>query len=52
MIGFFQNLKGGAAKNEMTKAEALRLAALKLMESPRYEHPFYWAGFVIVGSDR
>jgi CHAT domain-containing protein len=52
MIGFFQNLKGGAVKNGMTKAEALRLAALKLMKSPRYQHPFYWAGFVIVGSDR
>ncbi|HEX7956174.1 MAG TPA: CHAT domain-containing tetratricopeptide repeat protein, partial [Pyrinomonadaceae bacterium] len=33
----------------MTKAEALRLAALRLLRSERYAHPFYWAGFVMVG---
>ncbi|HEX8117220.1 MAG TPA: CHAT domain-containing protein, partial [Pyrinomonadaceae bacterium] len=33
----------------MTKAEALRLAALRLIRSERYAHPFYWAGFVMVG---
>jgi CHAT domain-containing protein/TolA-binding protein len=30
-------------------AEALRAAALKLKGDSRYRHPFYWAGFVIVG---
>jgi CHAT domain-containing protein/tetratricopeptide (TPR) repeat protein len=33
----------------MTKAEALRLASLRLLRSERYSHPFYWAGFVMVG---
>jgi CHAT domain-containing protein len=32
-----------------TKAEALRQAALKLMRNPETGHPFYWAGFVLVG---
>jgi CHAT domain-containing protein/Tfp pilus assembly protein PilF len=31
------------------KAEALRQASLSLLEDPRYRHPFYWAGFVLVG---
>lgn len=35
--------------NGMTKAEALRLAALRLLRSERHAHPFYWAGFVMVG---
>jgi CHAT domain-containing protein len=32
------------------KAEALRRAALKLASDPKYRHPFYWAGFVVVGN--
>ncbi len=35
-----------------TKAEALRQAALKLMKDPETRHPFYWAGFVLVGDGR
>lgn len=31
------------------KAEALRRASLKLLSDPKYNHPFYWAGFVVVG---
>ncbi|MBD0373609.1 MAG: CHAT domain-containing protein [Pyrinomonadaceae bacterium] len=31
------------------KAEALREAALKVLANPQYRHPFYWAGFVLVG---
>src|SRR6266545_2293151 len=31
------------------KTEALRQAALKLMKNPETNHPFYWAGFVLVG---
>lgn len=49
MIEFHRNLvrRGGA----MSKAEALRLAALKLRHG-RYNHPFYWAGFVLIGNER
>jgi CHAT domain-containing protein len=31
------------------KAEALRQASLKLIGSEKYRHPYYWAGFVLVG---
>lgn len=31
------------------KAEALRQAALKLLSGGKFQHPFYWAGFVLVG---
>jgi CHAT domain-containing protein/Tfp pilus assembly protein PilF len=31
------------------KAEALRQASLRMLKNPRYRHPFYWAGFVLVG---
>jgi CHAT domain-containing protein len=41
-----------AAKAPMTKAAALREAALKLMKRPETSHPFYWAGFVLVGDSR
>lgn len=33
-----------------SKAEALQHAALTLLQDSRYRHPFYWAGFVMVGS--
>jgi CHAT domain-containing protein len=29
---------------------ALREAALAVRSDPRYRHPFYWAGFTLVGS--
>jgi CHAT domain-containing protein len=40
------------AKSKATKAEALRQAALKLMKNSETSHPFYWAGFVLVGDGR
>ena len=48
MLGFHQRLMA-SSKAKMTKAEALRQAALKLMKNPGASHPFYWAGFVLVG---
>jgi len=30
-------------------AEALRRAESKIMKTPRYRHPFYWAPFIVVG---
>jgi CHAT domain-containing protein len=38
--------------SEWTKAEALRLAALKLLRGGQSRHPFYWAGFVLIGQPR
>jgi CHAT domain-containing protein len=54
MIAFHRNLRAGAsqARARTSKAEALRQAALKLRNKPKYAHPFYWAAFVIVGDAR
>jgi CHAT domain-containing protein len=31
------------------KAEALRKAQLEIIQTPKYQHPFYWAGFEMLG---
>jgi len=41
---------GGAEGTIAVKAESMRRAALKLLKTKRYSHPFYWAGFVVVGN--
>ena len=48
MIEFHRRL----TKRKETKAEALRQASLELLRSERYRHPFYWAGFVMIGDGR
>ena len=50
MLGFHRQLARPRAK--ATKAEALRQAALTLLKHPQTSHPFYWAGFVLVGDSR
>ncbi|HEY7180344.1 MAG TPA: CHAT domain-containing protein, partial [Blastocatellia bacterium] len=51
MLDFHQRLIA-PSKAKMTKAEALRQASLKLMKNSGDNHPFYWAGFVLVGDGR
>lgn len=36
--------------NKLTKTESLRQAQLSLLEQTRYEHPFYWAPFILMGN--
>jgi CHAT domain-containing protein len=52
MLNFYRGLiaTSSTAPVAPTKAEALRQAALKVMKSPETRHPFYWAGFVLVGA--
>jgi CHAT domain-containing protein len=54
MLNFHHQLRAPSArvKAPMTKAEALRQAALKVMKKTETSHPFYWAGFVLVGDGR
>jgi CHAT domain-containing protein/tetratricopeptide (TPR) repeat protein len=54
MVNFHRSLISpvGASKSKQPKTEALRQAALKLMKNPQTSHPFYWAGFVLVGDGR
>jgi len=49
MIDFHKGLKAGLTQS---KAVALQQASLNLMKDPRYRHPFFWAGFVMIGSGR
>jgi CHAT domain-containing protein len=48
MINFHKRLKIQTAGS--TKADALRQAALGVMKDSRYRHPFFWAGFVMLGN--
>ena len=45
MVHFYRGLSNG-----QTKAKALRNASLAIRQEARYRHPFYWAGFVAIGS--
>jgi CHAT domain-containing protein/Tfp pilus assembly protein PilF len=62
MLEFHRNLAPGAGLTEsgsldaagrlsgrLSKSEALRRAQLGLLHSKKYSHPFYWAGFVLMG---
>jgi CHAT domain-containing protein len=46
MISFHRQLQNA----QTTKAAALRQAALSVLKQPATSHPFYWAGFVLVGN--
>nr|MDP9194583.1 CHAT domain-containing protein [Acidobacteriota bacterium] len=45
MIAFHRALLRGAST-----PEALRIAQQSLRRDPRFEHPFYWAPFVVIGA--
>jgi CHAT domain-containing protein len=49
MADFYRNLKQG-----LTKDEALRQAKLALLHGPQrlWQHPYYWAAFIIEGEGR
>ena len=43
---FYINLQNA----KISKAEALRLAQIKLIKTGDFEHPFYWSAFILVGN--
>jgi CHAT domain-containing protein len=51
MLEFHRKFKTryGGRQPAVSTAEAMRQAALKVMQNPEYAHPFYWGGFVVVG---
>jgi len=49
MKNFYEAL--ARRRDRGNKSEALREASIRLMKDPRYRHPFYWAGFVLVGTN-
>ena len=51
MIAFHRRFRDGLTRNVQRPeaADSLRAGALSLLRSERYGHPFYWAGFILVG---
>jgi CHAT domain-containing protein len=51
MVNFHRGLRyhAGLPVGSAPKARALQQAALQVMRSAKYRHPFYWAGFVLIG---
>jgi CHAT domain-containing protein/Tfp pilus assembly protein PilF len=50
MVEFHRQLKSELKlDSKPSEAEALRRAVIRLQADERYRHPFYWAGFVVVG---
>lgn len=46
MATFYQKL----TQPDISRAEALRQAQLSLLHNPQYQHPYYWAPFVLLGN--
>jgi CHAT domain-containing protein len=46
MRQFYQEL----AKSSVTKAEAIRRAQQSILQDPNWQHPYYWAPYVLVGN--
>ncbi|AFY57535.1 hypothetical protein Riv7116_5138 [Rivularia sp. PCC 7116] len=46
MKQFYQELN----KPNMTKAEALRKVQMNFLDNPKYNHPYHWAPFILVGN--
>jgi CHAT domain-containing protein len=50
MATFYANLHSKRGEADRSKSQAMRGAALSLLKNDRYRHPFYWAGFVLIGN--
>lgn len=46
MVDFYDKL----IQQQLSKAEALQQAQVALLQTAEYNHPFYWAPFVLVGN--
>ena len=46
ILAFYSNL----GSSSISRAKALARSQRELIEDPRYEHPFYWAGFMLINS--
>lgn len=51
MLDFHESLKAlGKQGARFSAASALQKAEIQLLHDKKYAHPFYWAGFVVVGN--
>jgi CHAT domain-containing protein len=46
VVGFYQEL----GKRDTSKAQALRRAQLALLSQQGFEHPYYWASFLVINN--
>jgi CHAT domain-containing protein len=46
MINFYEQL----TQPGVTKAEALRRAQINILQQSKFQHPYYWSAFVLVGN--
>ncbi|MCU0535239.1 MAG: CHAT domain-containing protein [Hydrococcus sp. Prado102] len=46
MTEFYREL----TETQLNKSEALRQAQISLLKSSKFQHPFYWAPFILVGN--
>lgn len=49
MVAFHEELRRNQHSALAGKAEAFRAASLRLLQDAAFRHPYYWAGFVMVG---
>jgi len=54
MLSFHRSLNPalGSGMAEVSVARALQKAEIQTLRKPGYAHPFYWAGFVVMGDPR
>ena len=50
LMGEFYRQLQTAAKTKVNKAEVLRQAQLTLMKDKKFDHPHFWAPFILVGN--
>jgi CHAT domain-containing protein len=50
MVAFHQQWRGG--QRGVSKARALQLAAVRVLRTAGFAHPFYWAAFILGGDGR
>ncbi|MCP2726937.1 CHAT domain-containing protein [Limnofasciculus baicalensis] len=48
MSDFYRQLT--QSKSPITKAESLRQAQLTMLKNPKYNHPYFWASFILIGN--
>lgn len=51
MINFYKSLSTTGTETKTKTASAYRNAVVLMLKDARYRHPFFWAGFVLIGND-
>ena len=52
MVAYYQRLKGGEGRSEALRQTQLEILAgrMEAMSEEKYQHPYYWAGFIASGN--